>query len=369
MNPEDAEVIRAERDASPIRYEDWDPNDTFFKKYRELSAEQKDALHRQALGLGKTDDDIGDKAETESTSSASSSSTSSSTLDGMRTAHISRTQTQRINRHETHPEALGRIETHRTQHSGTVGAKLKSRRSTKDKPLPEMGAGKPYPQPLPDREEYVVEFDGADDPRHTQNWPIKTKLFLSAILAFDAISATMGSSIFSAATPQIVEDFHVGREVATLGTSLFVLGYAFGPILWAPMSELYGRRLPLLVGSFGFSIFAVATAVGKDLQTVMLGRFFGGLFGSCPLAVVAAAFADMYNNRTRGLAIACFSATVFMGPLLAPFVSFSHSVSFPQRVLPAAYLSHSVSFLSMPKDCGISSRVQDLFSIALLPLF
>ncbi len=89
----------------------------------------------------------------------------------------------------------------------------------------------------------------------------------------------------------------------------------------APFSELYGRRLPLVIGAFGFSIFAIAVAVAKDLQTIMIGRFFGGIFGSCPLAVVAAAFADMFNNKVRGLAVAVFAATVFMGPLMAPFVS------------------------------------------------
>jgi DHA1 family multidrug resistance protein-like MFS transporter len=52
----------------------------------------------------------------------------------------------------------------------------------------------------------------------------------------------------------------------------------------------------------------------------MLCRFFAGLFGSSPLAIVAAVFADMFNNSHRGLAVAVFSATVFMGPLLAPFI-------------------------------------------------
>lgn len=323
MNPEDAEVIRAERDASPERFSLWDPNDEFFKKYRDLSNEQRDLLHQQAMGKIQP----ADKAQADSISTASSSSASSSSveLEPVRTARMSRTETKRINRHETHPEAISRIETQRTQHSGTVGAGIKSRtkmtRTKTQPPLPEMGAGKPYPPDLPDREEFVVEFCGADDPRHTQNWTLRRKLLLSMILAFDALSATMGSSIFSAATAGIVHDFHIGREVATLGTSLFVLGYAFGPIIWAPFSELYGRRLPLVIGAFGFGVFAIGTAAAKDKQTVFLTRFFGGLFGSSPLAVVAAAFADMYNNRTRGLAIACFSATVFMGPLLAPFVS------------------------------------------------
>lgn len=45
----------------------------------------------------------------------------------------------------------------------------------------------------------------------------------------------------------------------------------------------------------------------------MICRFFSGFFGSCPLAVVAAIFADMFGNESRGVAIAVFSATVFMG--------------------------------------------------------
>jgi DHA1 family multidrug resistance protein-like MFS transporter len=83
------------------------------------------------------------------------------------------------------------------------------------------------------------------------------------------------------------------------------------------LSELYGRKLPLLIGSFGFSLFTVAVAVGKDLQTVLICRFFAGLFGACPLSVVAAVYADIFNNLQRGIAIGAFSATVFMGPMVS----------------------------------------------------
>lgn len=239
------------------------------------------------------------------------------------TAKMGRAESDRMDYFETHHEALARIEIHRTQQSRTVGSGSRTRKSIANlEPLPDMGAGKPYPPSLPDQEEYVVEFSGTDDPRHAQNWPRMKKLLIGLMLAYDALAATMGSSIFSPASRGLEETFHVGQEVATLGTSLFVLGYAFGPPLWAPMSELRGRRLLLIVAAFGFSIFSVAVATAKDIQTVMIGRFFGGLFGSCPLVVVAAAFADMFDNKTRGLAIAIFSATIFMGPLMAPFVSF-----------------------------------------------
>lgn len=115
-------------------------------------------------------------------------------------------------------------------------------------------------------------------------------------------------------------DYRVNPEVGTLATSLFVLGYAFGPLVWAPMSELYGRRIPIIVSAFGFSIFTIAVATAENIQTIEICRFFSGAFGSCPLVCVAAVFADIFNNETRGLAVAVFSATVFMGPLLAPFI-------------------------------------------------
>lgn len=39
-----------------------------------------------------------------------------------------------------------------------------------------MGAGKPYPQDLLNKDSYVVEFDGPSDPTHPQNWSMKRKL-------------------------------------------------------------------------------------------------------------------------------------------------------------------------------------------------
>ena len=227
-----------------------------------------------------------------SSASASSYSSSSSSIrrEDMGVSHVNTTRDL-----ERHPTALSRIETHRTQHGGTVGRSTTSRSAKK--PLPPMGAGKVYPPLLPEREEYVVEFDGPDDPLHPQNWPMRKKLGIAAVLGYTTLVAAFASSIFSAATRAVAEQFGVSTEVGILGLSLYVLGFATGPILWAPLSELRGRKLPIIVAMFGFSIFSVATAVGKDLQTVFICRFWGGVFASCPLAVVAAVFSDMFDNR------------------------------------------------------------------------
>lgn len=261
---------------------------------------------------------------TESRPSSSGSSVSSVRMQEMgTTTTMSRLPTQRDDTYglERHPTALSRIDTHRSQHSATVGASLRARTTTRQsKPMPNFGAGKPFPPLLPEREEYVVEFDGPNDPIHAQNWPFAKKLRIGVALGYVTLTAAFGSSIFSAATFSVAEQFKVGIEISTLGVSLYVLGFATGPIIWAPFSELYGRKLPLIIATFAFSIFNLAVAVGKDAQTVFICRFFSGFMGACPLTCVGAVFADMFNNKQRGIAITVFSVCVFSGPLLAPFI-------------------------------------------------
>ncbi|CAI7616804.1 unnamed protein product [Penicillium bialowiezense] len=215
--------------------------------------------------------------------------------------------------------ALSRTETQRAQHALTVGESLTSRPSRK--PLPPFGGGKEYPPLLPAREDYVVDFDGPNDPLYPLNWPVSRKIYVSVILAFTSICSTFDSAVFSGSSKNVANEFGVGLEVAVLSSSLYIVGYASGPLIWAPLSELKGRRLPIIIGMFGFGVFNIAVAVAKDLQTLEICRFFCGIFGSSPLAVVAAVFSDIWDNRTRGTAIACFSGTVFLGPLLAPFIS------------------------------------------------
>ncbi|MCJ1475355.1 hypothetical protein MMC13_004017 [Lambiella insularis] len=285
MDIVDRDLEKAERGASPDRFP-------------ERKSEEYEQVQRTTT------------ASTGYTSSASSTSVVREEI-GMSTVNTQRDL-------ERHPTELSRIHTQRSQHLGTVGRTLTSRESRK--PLPKFGGGKSYPPPLPEREEYVVEFDGPDDPLHPQNWPLRKKIGIAVMLGYTTLVSAFTSSIFSTAAPAVAEYFAVSTEVAILGLSLYVLGFATGPILWAPLSELQGRKLPLVVAMFGFSIFQVAVATAKDLQTVLLCRFFGGLFASCPLAVVAAVFSDMFNNRTRGLAVTVFSMTVFAAPLMAPFI-------------------------------------------------
>jgi len=94
-----------------------------------------------------------------------------------------------------------------------------------------------------------------------------------------------------------------------------VSGFGVGPAIWGPFSELFGRMIPLFVGFFIFAIFQIPVAVAQNIETIMICRFFQGMAGCAPLAIVGGALADIWDPIERGVAISIFSAATFIGPV------------------------------------------------------
>ncbi|KAN0112715.1 MFS general substrate transporter [Hyaloscypha variabilis] len=174
----------------------------------------------------------------------------------------------------------------------------------------------------------LIEWDGPEDPENPMNWPTNKKWIVTLALGMMTFCVTFASSVFSNATVPVAELFGVSTEVTTLGTSLFVLGFGAGPLVWGPGSEIFGRKLPLFFGYFCFAIFQIPVAVAQNLYTIMLCRFFGGAFASAPLAIVGGALADFWGPVDRGVAVCVFAAATFIGPIAGPimggFITQSH---------------------------------------------
>ncbi|KUJ13317.1 MFS general substrate transporter [Mollisia scopiformis] len=170
------------------------------------------------------------------------------------------------------------------------------------------------------RDPNLIEWDGPNDPENPMNWTVKKKWITTIALGFMTFCVTFASSVFSNATVDVAELYHVSTEVSTLGTSLFVFGFAVGPLIWGPGSEIFGRKLPLFFGYFCFAIFQIPIAVAQNLYTIMLCRFFGGAFASAPLAIVGGALADFWGPVDRGIAVCVFACATFIGPIAGPIM-------------------------------------------------
>lgn len=176
--------------------------------------------------------------------------------------------------------------------------------------------GNETPKDEPASDPNLVGWDGPDDPENPHNMSLWRKWLLTMTMSSMTMWMTFASSVFSTATAVTAEEFDVSTEVMTLATSLVVFGFAVGPLVWSPLSELYGRRLPLFLGYTIFAIFQIPVAVAQNLETILVCRFFVGVFGCSPVAVVGGALADFWDPVDRAVAIAMFSAATFVGPAL-----------------------------------------------------
>ncbi|CZR67442.1 related to synaptic vesicle transporter SVOP and related transporters (major facilitator superfamily) [Phialocephala subalpina] len=166
---------------------------------------------------------------------------------------------------------------------------------------------------------YIVEFLH-NDPRNPRNFPIWGKWFITILVAVATLGVTFDSSAYTGGIRHIMQQFSVSQEVATLGVSLFVLGFAIGPLLWAPLSELYGRQI-VFIATYGVLTVLCAGAAGsQNIQTLIALRAFAGAFGSSPLTNAGGVIADLFAAEQRGLATALFAAAPFLGPTLGPIV-------------------------------------------------
>ena len=105
----------------------------------------------------------------------------------------------------------------------------------------------------------------------------------------------------------------------TLGafvTSVYLLGYSFGPLVIAPLSEIYGRAICYNICNFVFFIFSVACALAPNLGGLIVFRLLQGIAASCPITLGAGTIADMVPLEKRGAAMASW----IMGPVLGPTI-------------------------------------------------
>ncbi|KAL9092132.1 MAG: hypothetical protein Q9165_004565 [Trypethelium subeluteriae] len=166
---------------------------------------------------------------------------------------------------------------------------------------------------------YLVDWE-PDDPGNPKNWSTTYKAWITFQLGMLALSGSSASSIISPAEQQISAYTGVSAEATILTISLYILGFAFGPLCWAPLSEVWGRRWSMIPAVFGLALFSIGTATSRNFASIVITRFFGGVFGSSPISNVSAALGDIYHPKARGIAVTFYAVAVVGGPTIGPVV-------------------------------------------------
>lgn len=123
----------------------------------------------------------------------------------------------------------------------------------------------------------VISLDQDEDP---QNWTAGNKRVCTMVNVSMTATIAFCPSIYTSTITYLSSDFHLSRTVATLGVTTFLLGFAAGPLLFAPLSEVWGRRAVFFATMPLFIVGNVACAVAPNIVVLLVFRFVCGIFGS-----------------------------------------------------------------------------------------
>lgn len=159
-----------------------------------------------------------------------------------------------------------------------------------------------------------------NDPANPHNWSRLYRWYITLVASSLVICVAYGSTFVTGGLDLIEERYNVSLEVATLTCSIMVCGFAVGPLLWSPLSEIIGRQPVYIISLTLYLIFNIPCALSPNIGGLLVCRFLCGVFSSSGLSLAGGTIADIWNIEERGMAIAYFAAAPYCGPVLAPIV-------------------------------------------------
>jgi multidrug resistance protein len=169
-------------------------------------------------------------------------------------------------------------------------------------------------------ERYELVTFTVNDPENPKNWSKAYKWWCTMVVAFTCFTVAFNSAVITANIEGPAEEFGVSEEVSLLAITMFVIGFGIGPMAFAPLSEILGRRIIYGTTLFIAVVFIIPCAVAKNAATLVVCRLIDGIAFSAPMTLVGGTLADLWRAEERGVPMAAFSAAPFIGPAIGPLV-------------------------------------------------
>lgn len=144
-----------------------------------------------------------------------------------------------------------------------------------------------------------------------------SRRLLIILLASVAAIGPLATDMYLPAMPEIVEAFSTTPSMVQLTITTWLLGMAFGQVIAGPLSDIYGRRMPLIAGLGVLALTMAACTAAPNVHSLIALRLAGGFAASSALVVSRAIASDIY----RGTMLTKFLATVMIIQGIAPIIA------------------------------------------------
>ncbi|KAK9478809.1 major facilitator superfamily domain-containing protein [Lipomyces japonicus] len=185
--------------------------------------------------------------------------------------------------------------------------------------LPPLPSQTERPSMLSDLDKGLVGWNSEDDPENPYNWPKRRKTLTLTVVLITAFMVPVGSTLIAPGEQYIAKEYNVTNAITRqITVSGYVLGFGWGPLLHAPLSEMYGRKYVIAASNFLLAVLSIGCSESHNISIFLAFRVLSGIMGCAGMVVGAGTISDMYRPNETGTATAMFLLGPIMGPVMGP---------------------------------------------------
>jgi MFS transporter, DHA1 family, multidrug resistance protein len=141
-------------------------------------------------------------------------------------------------------------------------------------------------------------------------------VFLGALAALPPISIDMALP----ALVNIASTLHASASQAGLTLSLFMAGFAVGPIVYGPLSDAKGRKPTLLLGLALFTAGGIVSALAPSIAVLLGARLVQGIGAGAGMTMALAIVRDLFEGNAMQHRLAAITVVANVAPIVAPSI-------------------------------------------------
>ena len=151
--------------------------------------------------------------------------------------------------------------------------------------------------------------------------PLRANSFaLISMLAATLVVGEMATDIFLSSLPTLAFYFDSSTSRVQLTLSVYLFGFALAQLIYGPISDRYGRRIPLLAGTTLFVFATIGAALANSIETLIVFRFIQSLGGAAGYVISLAIIRDMHDRDRSAAMLARMGTVIGISPAIAPII-------------------------------------------------
>ena len=138
------------------------------------------------------------------------------------------------------------------------------------------------------------------------------------ILALMSSIAPLSTDMYLPALSQVKQSFETSEFLTQLSLASFFVAFALGQLIYGPLSDVFGRKIPALVGIFLFMLSSLFCVIIDNIYVFIILRFFEALGGCAGVVIARAIVNDLFELKEAASIFALMMVFSALAPMLSP---------------------------------------------------